>query len=157
MTDKKTYESKMTDIDAKIKALRKQKKKLQKDHEVKDLKLKVKSQSEQIAQLTADNQALTADNQELKADNQELKAKLSDTDMQTVPFPADDKLKKLEKEKANLEQKLAYNRQKYSVLNNRYSTALRVLRSFGSQYGFDPEPNILSIRAIGTDSDSSEK
>lgn len=149
-TTKKDYNQKMTDIDAKIKALRKQKRKLQKDHEVKDLKLKLSKQSEQIAQLTADNQALTADNQELKA-------KLSDTDMQTVPFPADDKLKKLEKEKANLEQKLAYNRQKYSVLNNRYSTALRVLRSFGSQYGFDPEPNILSIRAIGTDSDSSEK
>lgn len=142
-TTKRDYNQKMTDIDAKIKALRRQKRKLQKDHEVKDLKLKVKSQSEQIAQLTADNQ--------------ELKAKLSDTDMQTVPFPADDKLKKLEKEKANLEQKLAYNRQKYSVLNNRYNVALRVLRSFGSQYGFDPEPNILSIRAIGTDSDSSEK
>lgn len=149
-TTKKDYNQKMTDIDAKIKALRKQKRKLQKDHEVKDLKLKLSKQSEQIAQLTADNQALTADNQELKA-------KLSDTDMQTVPFPADDKLKKLEKEKANLEQKLAYNRQKYSVLNNRYNVALRVLRSFGSQYGFDPEPNILSIRAIGTDSDSSEK
>lgn len=142
-TTKKDYNQKMTDIDAKIKALRKQKRKLQKDHEVKDLKLKLSKQSEQIAQLTADNQ--------------ELKAKLSDTDMQTVPFPADDKLKKLEKEKANLEQKLAYNRQKYSVLNNRYNVALRVLRSFGSQYGFDPEPNILSIRAIGTDSDSSEK
>ena len=88
---KKTYEDKMTDLDAKIKALKQQKKKLQKDHEVKDLKLKVKSQSEQIAQLTADNQAL--------------KAKLVDTDMQTVPFPADDRLKKLEKEKANLKQK----------------------------------------------------
>ena len=140
---KKTYEDKMTDLDAKIKALRQQKKKLQKDHEVKDLKLKVKSQSEQIAQLTADNR--------------KLKAKLAETDMQTVPFPADDRLKKLEKEKANLEQKLAHNRQKYSVLNNRYATALQALRSFGTQYGFDPEPNILSIRSIGADSDDNEK
>ena len=139
----KTYESKMSDLDAKIKALRKQKRKLQKDHEVKDLKLKLSKQSEQIAQLTADNQAL--------------KAKLAETDMQTVPFPADGKLEKLEKEKASLEQKLAYNRQKYSVLNNRYNVALRVLRSFGSQYGFDPEPNILSIRSIGAESDSNEK
>ena len=139
----KTYESKMSDLDAKIKALRKQKRKLQKDHEVKDLKLKLSKQSEQIAQLTADNQAL--------------KAKLAETDMQTVPFPADGKLEKLEKEKASLEQKLAYNRQKYFVLNNRYNVALRVLRSFGSQYGFDPEPNILSIRSIGAESDSNEK
>lgn len=142
-TTKRDYNQKMTDIDAKIKALRKQKRKLQKDHEVKDLKLKVKSQSEQIAQLTADNR--------------ELKAKLTETDMQTVPFPADGRLKKLEKEKANLEQKLAYNRNRYRVLNNRYDTALRTLRSFGTQYGFDPEPNILSIRSIGAESDEKEK
>ena len=140
---KKTYEDKMTDLDAKIKALKQQKKELAKKHEVEGLKAKLKKQSEQIAQLTADNR--------------ELKAKLADTDMQTVPFPADDRLKKLEKERANLERKLAYNRQKYSVLNNRYATALQALRSFGTQYGFDPEPNILSIRSIGADSDDNEK
>lgn len=137
------YATKMTDIDAKIKELKQQKKDLKKKHELDDLKAKLKKQSEQIAQLTADNR--------------ELKAKLTETDMQTVPFPADGKLEKLEKEKASLEQKLAYNRQKYSVLNNRYNVALRVLRSFGSQYGFDPEPNILSIRSIGAESDSNEK
>lgn len=83
---KKTYEDKMTDLDAKIKALRQQKKKLQKDHEVKDLKLKVKSQSEQIAQLTADNR--------------ELKAKLSDADMGAVQF---DPTPKLEEQKEKIE------------------------------------------------------
>jgi len=79
MTEKKTYETKMTDLDAKIKALQKQKKDLKKKHEVEDLKAKLKKQSEQIAQLTADSQ--------------QLKAKLADTDMQIVPFPADGKLK----------------------------------------------------------------
>lgn len=137
MTEKKTYESKMTDLDAKIKALKQQKKDLKKKHEVEDLKLKVKAQSEQIAQLTADNQAL--------------KAKLSETDMETVPFPADGKLKKLEEETTKLKQKLAYNQSRYTVLNNRYCAALRALRSFGSQYGFDPEPTIRSIRSIGAD------
>lgn len=86
MTEKKTYESKMNDLDAKIKALRQQKKKLQKDHEVKDLKLKVKSQSEQIAQLTADNQAL--------------KAELADADMSAVQF---DPTPKLEEQKEKIE------------------------------------------------------
>ena len=144
MTEKKkTYESRITDLDARIAELKQKKKDLKKKHEVEDLKAKLKKQSEQIAQLTADNR--------------ELNAKLAETDMQTVPFPADNRLKKLEKEKANLEQKLAYNRQKYSVLNNRYATALRALRSFGTQYGFDPEPNILSIRSIGADSDDNEK
>ena len=86
MTEKKTYETKMTDLDAKIKALRQQKKDLKKKHEVEDLKLKLSKQSEQIAQLTADNA--------------ELKAKLADTDMQTVPFPAD---KKLEEQRKKIE------------------------------------------------------
>lgn len=83
---KKTYETKMTDLDAKIKALKQQKKDLKKKHEVDDLKLKVKFQSEQIAQLTADNR--------------ELKAKLSDADMSTVAF---DPTPKLEKQKGKLE------------------------------------------------------
>ena len=86
MTEKETYESKMNDLDAKIKALKQQKKDLKKKHEVEDLKLKVKSQSEQIAQLTADNR--------------ELKAKLSDADMSTVAF---DPTPKLEEQKEKIE------------------------------------------------------
>lgn len=86
MTEKKTYESKMTDLDAKIAELRQKKRALKKRHEVDDLKLKVKSQSEQIAQLTADNR--------------ELKAKLSDADMSTVAF---DPTPKLEEQKEKIE------------------------------------------------------
>lgn len=80
------YEKKMTDLDTKIKELKQRKKNLKKKHEVDDLKLKVKSQSEQIAQLTADNA--------------ELKAKLSDADMGTVAF---DPTPKLEKQKGKIE------------------------------------------------------
>lgn len=86
MTEKKTYEEKMADLDAKIRVARQQKKKLKKDHEVTDLKLKVKAQSEQIAQLTADNQAL--------------KAKLADADMSAVQF---DPTPKLEEQKEKIE------------------------------------------------------
>lgn len=134
MTEKKTYESKMNDLDAKIKALRQQKKKLQKDHEVKDLKLKVKSQSEQIAQLTADNQAL--------------KAKLSDADRSTVPF---DPTPKLEQQKEKIEaqdhqirklqsklsavdpQNLAAENKK---LNNKIEYMQKTILELGSKYGF---------------------
>ena len=134
MTEKKTYESKMNDLDAKIKALRQQKKKLQKDHEVKDLKLKVKSQSEQIAQLTADNR--------------ELKAKLSDADMSTVAF---DPTPKLEEQKEKIEaqdqqirklqfklsavdpQNLAAENKK---LNNKIEYMQKTILELGSKYGF---------------------
>lgn len=83
---KKTYETKMTDLDAKIKALKQQKKELAKKHEVADLKAKLKKQSEQIAQLTADNQTL--------------RAKLSDADMSAVQF---DPTPKLEEQKEKIE------------------------------------------------------
>lgn len=83
---KKTYEDKMTDLDAKIKALKQQKKDLKKKYEVEGLKAKLKKQSEQIAQLTADNR--------------ELKAKLADADMSTVAF---DPTPKLEEQKEKIE------------------------------------------------------
>lgn len=83
---KKTYETKMTDLDAKIKALKQQKKELAKKYEVEVLKAKLKKQSEQIAQLTADNQAL--------------KAKLADADMSAVQF---DPTPKLEEQKEKIE------------------------------------------------------
>lgn len=86
MTGTNTYERKMTDLDAKIAELRQKKRVLKKKHEVDDLKLKVRSQSEQIAQLTADNR--------------ELRAKLSDADMSTVAF---DPTPKLEKQNGKLE------------------------------------------------------
>ena len=86
MTEKKTYESKMNDLDAKIKALKQQKKELAKKHEVEGLKAKLKKQSEQIAQLTADNR--------------ELKAKLSDADMSAVQF---DPTPKLEEQRKKIE------------------------------------------------------
>ena len=134
MTEKKTYESKMNDLDAKIKALRQQKKKLQKDHEVKDLKLKVKSQSEQIAQLTADNQTL--------------RAKLSDADMSTVPF---DPTPKLEAQKEKIEaqdQQIRKLQSKLSAvdpqnlasenkkLNNKIEYMQKTILELGSKYGF---------------------
>ena len=134
MTEKKTYESKMNDLDAKIKALRQQKKKLQKDHEVKDLKLKVKSQSEQIAQLTADNR--------------ELKAKLSDADMSTVAF---DPTPKLEEQKEKIEaqdQQIRKLQSKLSAvdpqnlatenkkLNNKIEYMQKTILELGSKYGF---------------------
>ena len=134
MTEKKTYESKMNDLDAKIKALRQQKKKLQKDHEVKDLKLKVKFQSEQIAQLTADNR--------------ELKAKLSDADMSTVAF---DPTPKLEEQKEKIEaqdQQIRKLQSKLSAvdsqnlaaenkkLNNKIEYMQKTILELGSKYGF---------------------
>lgn len=141
-TTKRDYNQKMTDIDAKIKALRKQKKKLQKDHEVKDLKLKVKSQSEQIAQLTADNQ--------------ELKAKLSDTDMQTVPFPADKKVaeqsKKIDSlslENRKLKEKLSpfeeYRRQN-SLLNYKLMKSMELIRELSKRCGQDPETYLAKLK-----------
>lgn len=138
MTEKKTYEDKMTDLDAKIKALRKQKRKLQKDHEVKDLKLKLKKQSEQIAQLTADNQ--------------ELKAKLAETDMQTVPFPADGKLAELRQDKAELSEKLAKQKRYFGIINNKYAKALMVIRDLGTQYGFDSKAVINEIKIVKDES-----
>ena len=148
---KKTYEDKMTDLDAKIKALRQQKKKLQKDHEVKDLKLKVKSQSEQIAQLTADNQAL--------------KAKLSDADMSTVAF---DPTPKLEKQKGKLENQaqelkrleqsreelIQQNQELLSVQHSitpRYRAALQLLVELGDQYGFNGKGYVNRIKKIKPD------
>lgn len=134
MTEKKTYEDKMTDLDAKIKALRKQKRKLQKDHEVKDLKLKLKKQSEQIAQLTADNV--------------ELKAKLSDADMSTVAF---DPTPKLEEQKEKIEaqdQQIRKLQSKLSAadpqnlasenkkLNNKIEYMQKTILELGSKYGF---------------------
>ena len=135
---KKTYEDKMTDLDAKIKALRKQKRKLQKDHEVKDLKLKLKKQSEQIAQLTADNQ--------------ELKAKLAETDMQTVPFPADGKLAELRQDKAELSEKLAKQKRYFGIINNKYAKALMVIRDLGTQYGFNSKAVINEIKIVKDES-----
>lgn len=134
----KTYESKMTDLDAKIKALRKQKRKLQKDHEVKDLKLKLSKQSEQIAQLTADNQAL--------------KAKLAETDMQTVPFPADGKLAELRQDKAELSEKLAKQKRYFGIINNKYAKALMVIRDLGTQYGFNSKAVINEIKVVKDES-----
>lgn len=134
MIEKKTYEDKMTDLDAKIKALKQQKKKLQKDHEVKDLKLKVKSQSEQIAQLTADNQ--------------QLKAKLADADMSAVQF---DPTPKLEEQKEKIEaqdQQIRKLQSKLSAvdpqnlasenkkLNNRIEYMQKTILELGSKYGF---------------------
>ena len=134
----KTYEEKMADLDAKIRAARQRKKKLKKDHEVTDLKLKLSKQSEQIAQLTADNQ--------------QLKAKLADTDMQTVPFPADKKLSELAQEKADLSKKLAEQKRYYAMINNKYAKALMVIRDLGKQYDFDSKSVIDEIKAVKDDS-----
>lgn len=141
---KKTYEDKMTDLDAKIKALRKQKRKLQKDHEVKDLKLKLSKQSEQIAQLTADNQVL--------------KAKLSDADMSTVAFDPTKKLEKQSKQIENLSQenkelkeKLSpfkeYKRQN-SFLNNKLMRAMQMITELSKQCGQDPETYLAKLKKV---------
>lgn len=155
---KKTYEDKMTDLDAKIKALREQKRKLQKDHEVKDLKLKLKKQSEQIAQLTADNA--------------ELKAKLSDIDMSTVAFDPTPKLEKqkekiedqakrladLAQEKADLSAQLKEQKRLYAIINNRYGRSLWVIKDLSKQYGLDLDPIMVRIKVEPSDeSDEKEK
>lgn len=144
----KTYESKMADLDAKIKAIKQQKKKLKKDHEVADLKLKLKKQSEQIAQLTADNATL--------------KAKLSDTDMQTVPFPADGKLEEQRRKIENQSQELKrlehareeltqQNQELLSVQHSitpRYKAALQLLVELGDKYGFNGKGQVNRIKKI---------
>lgn len=151
MTEKKTYESKMNDLDAKIKALRKQKNDLKKKHEVEDLKAKLKKQSEQIAQLTADNR--------------ELKAKLADTDMQTVPFPADGKLAEQQTKIENQAQELKrleqvceeltqQNQELLSVQHSitpRYRAALQLLVELGDQYGFNGKGHVNRIKKIKPD------
>lgn len=131
---KKTYEEKMADLDAKIRAARQQKKKLKKDHEVTDLKLKVKAQSEQIAQLTADNQAL--------------KAKLADADMSAVQF---DPTPKLEEQKEKIEaqnQQIRELQSKLSAvdpqnlvaeneeLKNRVDLMMKAIIELGAKYKF---------------------
>lgn len=144
MTEKKTYETKMTDLDAKIKALRQQKKKLKKEHEVEDLKVKLKKQSEQIAQLTADNQ--------------QLKAKLSDADMSTVAFDPTKKLEKQSKQIENLTQenkelkeKLSpfkeYKRQN-SFLNNKLISAMHMITDLSKRCGQDPETYLAQLKKV---------
>lgn len=132
------YAKKMTDIDAKIKELKQQKKDLKKKHELDDLKAKLKKQSEQIAQLTADNT--------------KLKAKLSDTDMQTVPFPADKKLADLAQEKADLSDRLAKQKRYFGIINNKYAKALMVIRDLGTQYGFNSKAVINEIKIVKDES-----
>lgn len=144
MTEKKTYESKMNDLDAKIKALKQQKKELAKKHEVKDLKLKVKSQSEQIAQLTADNQAL--------------KAKLAEADMSAVQFDPTPKLEKQSKQIDNLTQankklkeKLSpfeeYRRQNV-FLNNKLLSAKHMITDLSKRCGQDPETYLAQLKKV---------
>lgn len=131
------YAKKMTDIDAKIKELKQQKKDLKKKHELDDLKLKLSKQSEQIAQLTADNR--------------ELKAKLAETDMQTVPFPADKKL-------ADLSAQLKEQKRLYAIINNRYGRALWAIKDLSKQYGLDLDPIMARIKVEPSDeSDEEEK
>lgn len=151
MTEKKTYESKMTDLDAKIKALKQQKKELAKKHEVEGLKAKLKKQSEQIAQLTADNR--------------ELKAKLADADMSAVQFDPTPKLeeqrekienqaqelKQLEREREELIQQ---NQELLSVQHSitpRYRAALQLLVELGDQYGFNGKGHVNRIKKIKPD------
>lgn len=134
MTEKKTYEDRMNDLDAKIKALRQEKKDLKKKHEVKDLKLKVKSQSEQIAQLTADNQAL--------------KAKLADADMSAVQFDPTPKLEEQRKKIEAQDQQIRKLQSKLSAvdpqnlavenkkLNNKIEYMQKTILELGSKYGF---------------------
>lgn len=143
-TTKRDYSQKMTDIDAKIKALRKQRRKLQKDHEVKDLKLKVKSQSEQIAQLTADNRELTA--------------KLSSADMSSVAFDPTPKLEKQSKkiesltsENKALKEKLSpfkeYRRQN-GLLNNKLIRAMQMITELSKRCGQDPETYLAQLKKV---------
>lgn len=135
MTEKKkTYESRITDLDARIAELKQKKKDLKKKHEVEDLKAKLKKQSEQIAQLTADNQAL--------------EAKLVDTDMQTVPFPADGKLKAQQEKIEAQDQQIRKLQSKLSAvdpqnlaaenkkLNNKIEYMQKTILELGSKYGF---------------------
>ena len=131
---KKTYADKMTDLDAKIKALKQQKKELAKKYEVEGLKAKLKKQSEQIAQLTADNQAL--------------KAKLAEADMSAVQF---DPTPKLEEQKEKIEaqdQQIRKLQSKLSAvdpqnlaaenkkLNNKIEYMQKTILELGSKYGF---------------------
>lgn len=149
------YAKKMTDLDAKIKELRQQKKNLKKKYEVDDLKLKVKSQSEQIAQLTADNRELTA--------------KLSNADMSAVAF---DPTPKLEKQKATIEDQRTkienqaqelkrleqvceeltqQNQELLSVQHSitpRYKAALQLLVELGDKYGFNGKGQVNRIKKI---------
>ena len=144
MTEKKTYETKMTDLDAKIKALRQQKKKLKKEHEVNDLKLKLAKQSEQIAQLTADNR--------------ELKAKLADADMSAVQFDPTPKLEeqqtKIENQAQELKRLEQQNQELLSVQHSitpRYKAALQLLVELGDQYGFNGKGHVNRIKKIKPD------
>lgn len=144
MTEKKTYEDKMTDLDAKIKALKQQKKELAKKHEVEGLKAKLKKQSEQIAQLTADNQAL--------------KAKLADTDMSAVQFDPTPKLEeqreKIEHQAQELEELAQQNQKLLSVQHSitaRYRAALQLLVELGDQYGFNGKGYVNRIKKIKPD------
>lgn len=148
---KKTYETKMTDLDAKIKALKQQKKELAKKHEVEGLKAKLKKQSEQIAQLTADNQAL--------------KAKLAEADMSAVQF---DPTPKLEEQREKIEQQAQelkrleqvreelaqQNQELLSVQHSitpRYRAALQLLVELGDQYGFNGKGHVNRIKKIKPD------
>lgn len=155
---KKTYETKMTDLDAKIKALRQQKKELAKKHEVEDLKAKLKKQSEQIAQLTADNRAL--------------KSKLAEADMSAVQF---DPTPKLEKQKGKIEDQqtkienqaqelkrleqareelIQQNQELLGVQHSitpRYRAALQLLVELGDQYGFNGKGYVNRIKKIKPD------
>lgn len=141
---KKTYETKMTDLDAKIKALKQQKKELAKKHEVEGLKAKLKKQSEQIAQLTADNQAL--------------KAKLSDADMSAVQFDPTPKLEKqskqietLTQENKELKEKLSpfkeYKRQNV-FLNNKLTSAQHMITDLSKRCGQDPETYLAQLKKV---------
>lgn len=141
---KKTYETKMTDLDAKIKALKQQKKELAKKHEVEGLKAKLKKQSEQIAQLTADNQAL--------------KAKLSDADMSAVQFDPTPKLEKqskqietLTQENKELKEKLSpfkeYKRQNV-FLNNKLISAQHMITDLSKRCGQDPETYLAQLKKV---------
>ena len=148
---KKTYETKMSDLDAKIKALKQQKKELAKKHEVEGLKAKLAKQSEQIAQLTADNQAL--------------KAKLSDADMSTVAFDPTPKLEeqreKIEHQAQELkqleqarEELIQQNQELLSVQHSitpRYRAALQLLVELGDQYGFNGKGHVNRIKKIKPD------
>lgn len=148
---KKTYETKMSDLDAKIKALRQQKKELAKKHEVEGLKAKLKKQSEQIAQLTADNQAL--------------KANLAEADMSAVQFDPTPKLEeqreKIEHQAQELkrleqacEELTQQNQELLSVQHSitpRYRAALQLLVELGDQYGFNGKGHVNRIKKIKPD------
>lgn len=155
MTEKKAYESKMTDLDAKIKALKQQKKELAKKHEVECLKAKLKKQSEQIAQLTADNRAL--------------KSKLAEADMSAVQFDPTPKLEKqrgeIEEQQTKIEnqaqelkrleqarEELTQQNQKLLSVQHsitpRYKAALQLLVELGDKYGFNGKGQVNRIKKI---------